>query len=527
MSTYVAPFDLKPFQVDLIAQALSQPALNLGADCGTGKTIMAVCAACMRLDDGQIDHVIIECEKDKLDEWTEDLRNFTRASVGVLKGGPEGRAKVIAELPQIILGVYESVRSEIAQFESVYERGRTRQKLMPGPLTKALIGKRVMLIMDEVSGKLGANRNSAMYEHHACMVRTLRKHGDLYLLPTTATPIDRDPEGWFNVARLLDPEAAGRVEDFESYHVDRNKEGKAVQFKCLVPEDCPPGVLSLKEKIGHLTVWKSKFEPDIVTLFPKVDPDSTYVVLDQRHQDFYEVVMEGRGEDPMWDQQMFGVARQIAGHPLSLVRSVESARQAKREIPQVAQMIVREVGEAGLAGLGAAKLDELVKTLRTDVAGAQTVIFTFYGQSILPLIAERLVAEGFEVVVNHGQLSVPQRRKARHAFRDGAQIFLSSDAGCRGINLPQAQWVINYELPLTHSKWWQRINRANRLDSPHPVTYVRDLVAKDTVEEGIVGLGLKRHAWADALTDDNEDGTNYLSADIRKQLMKISRARTV
>ena len=68
MSTYIAPFDLKPFQVDLIAQALSQPALNLGADCGTGKTIMAVVTACMRIDAGEIDHVLIECEKDKLDE---------------------------------------------------------------------------------------------------------------------------------------------------------------------------------------------------------------------------------------------------------------------------------------------------------------------------------------------------------------------------------------------------------------------------------------------------------------------------
>lgn len=525
MSTYIAPFDLKPFQVDLIAQALSQPALNLGADCGTGKTIMAVVTACMRLDAGEIDHVLIECEKDKLDEWQDDLAAYTTRSVGVLKGGPEGRAKVIAKLPEFILGVYESFRTEIAEYKPVVERGRTRQKLVPGPLTSALIGKRVLLIWDEASAKMGANRNSGMYENHALLVRTLRKAADLYMLPTTATPVDRDPEGWFNLARLLDPEAAGTVESFESYHVDRNKEGKAVQFKCLVPEDCPPGVTSLVEKIGHLTVWKSKFEPDIAEHFPKIDPDSHYVSLGLDHQEFYEIIMEGRGEDPMWDKQMFTVARLIAGHPLSLVRSIEAAKAEKRDLPQVAQMIVREVGEAGLAALGAAKLDKLVQVLREDVAGSQAVIFTFYGKAILPLIQDRLVAEGFEVVVNHGDLSVPQKRKARHAFRDGCQILLSSDAGCRGINLPAAQWVINYELPLTHSKWWQRINRANRLDSTHPVTYVRDLVAKNTVEEGIVSLGLKRHAWSDALTDDNEDGSNYLSAEIRKELMKISRAR--
>lgn len=525
--TYIAPFDLKPFQVDLVVQGLSQSSLCIGADCGAGKTAIGLCIACMLLDEGQIDHVLLECEKGKLDEWEQDLRTFTRASVGVLSGGPQKRLSVIKDPPQIILGVYETVRGEIAGREKIRVGGRERSKLVPGPLAQALAGKRVLLIWDEATAKLGADRGSAMYRHHELLLKHLRKTGSVRVMPTTATVVDRDPEGWFNLARLMDPPAAGRVEDFEAYHVGRDRYGKPLVFKCLTPEDCPPGVLSLQEKIGHLAVFKSKFDPDIAAYFPKIAPPiSTYVDLGQRHQEFYEIIAQTDDDhkgDWQWNRQLFGVLRQISGHPLALVRSVALARAEKRDFPQVASLIVREVGEAGLEALGAAKLDVLVERLKKDVRGAQALVFTFYGQSMLPLIEERLIKEGFEVVINHGGLSYPQRRRAMADFRDGAQIFLSSDAGCRGINLPEAQWVINYEMPLTHSKWWQRINRANRLDSHHPVTYVNDLIVRNTIEDGIVGLGLKRHAWSDKLTDDNEDGSNYLSADIRKRLMKISR----
>lgn len=528
--TYVAPFDLKPFQVDLVVQGLAQEALCIGADCGTGKTAIALCVACLLLDDGVIDHVLLECEKGKLDEWQNDLRTFTRTSVGVLSGGPPQRKAVIAALPQIILGTYESVRGEVAQNEKFWSGGRERTRLAPGPLTRALVGKRVLLIWDEATAKLGANRGSAMYKHHEVLLKNLRKTGTVRILPTTATVVDRDPEGWFNLARLMDPTSAGRVEDFEAYHVARDRYGKAIHFKCLTPEDCPPGVLSLQEKLGHLAVYKSKFDPDIAGLFPPVKVQSTYVDLGERHQEFYEVIAQTDDDhkgDWQWNRQLFGVLRQIAGHPLSLVRSVEMAKAEKREMPQVASLIVREVGEAGLEALGAAKLDLLVERLREDVVEAQTLVFTFYGQSMLPLIEERLIKEGFEVVVNHGALTYPQRRRAMADFHDGAQIFLSSDAGCRGINLPEALWVFNYEMPLTHSKWWQRINRANRLDSKWPVTHVNDLIVRNTIEDGIVGLGLKRHGWSDELTDDSEDGSNYLSADIRRRLMKVSRRQTV
>lgn len=529
MSLFKPTFELKPFQVDLVVKALSQPALVIGADPGTGKSIMAITVMCMLLEEGAIDHVLLECEKNKLAEWEADLKTFTRLQVGVLSGGPRQRARVIAQPPQVILGVYESVRSEIARVEKAWVSGRERTRLVPGPLTQALSGRRVLLVWDEASAKLGASRTSAMYKHHEILVKNLRKNGgSLRVLPTTATVVDRDPEGWFNLARLMDPVAAGRVEDFENYHVGRDKYGKAIVFKLLTPEDCPPGLLSLQEKLGHLAEFKSKFAPDIAPLFPEVKVQSQYVDLNDAQQSFYEVVAETDADhqgDYQWNRQLFVVLRQIAGHPLALVRSVEAARAEKREIPQVASLIVSEVGETGLAALGSTKLDVLVDRL-TALAGAQALVFTFFGQSLLPLIEERLVKEGFEVVVNHGGLSYPARRRAMADFKDGCQIFLSSDAGARGINLPQAQWVINYEMPLTHSKWWQRINRANRLDSTWPVTYVNDLIVRNTIEDGIVGLGLKRHAWSDELTDDSEDGSNYLSADIRRRLMRISRKQT-
>jgi ATP-dependent RNA helicase RhlE len=178
--------------------------------------------------------------------------------------------------------------------------------------------------------------------------------------------------------------------------------------------------------------------------------------------------------------------------------------------------------------MGSAKLDRLVEYLEPLVKGqgAQAVVFTFFGQSLLPILLNRLEDEGYEVAINHGKMSHGARDRAQATFREGqAQIFLSSDAGQRGINLPEASYVCHYDLPLTYAGYTQRSDRVHRIDSFHPSITVMSFIARDTVEAGISDLVMKRNAWSDRLIDgdvgDDDDG--FVSVAHRREILKAAR----
>jgi SNF2 family DNA or RNA helicase len=262
---------------------------------------------------------------------------------------------------------------------------------------------------------------------------------------------------------------------------------------------------------------KRKTDPDVIGYFPKQFEEFCHVDLDPRHQAFYEDVQDVfRDADPLTEQNLYVVYRQIAGHTCSLLGS-----QSK-----VAKAIVSEVGRGGLEALGAAKLDRLVRRLQIKVKrqSGQAVVFTFFGQSILPLIRDRLEDEGFSVAINHGQMTETARDRAQAMFRAGqVEVFLTSDAGSRGINLPEANYVCQYEVPPTYANYVQRMNRIHRIDSVHKEVTCESLITMNTVEEGLADLVIRRNKWSEVLLDDEDAGEEFFTAADRKSLIKISR----
>jgi superfamily II DNA/RNA helicase len=181
--------------------------------------------------------------------------------------------------------------------------------------------------------------------------------------------------------------------------------------------------------------------------------------------------------------------------------------------------------------MGSAKEEAMVEWAK-ELGGDQGVVFTFYGQSVLPLLHTRLLAEGFTVSVNHGQMSREERAESQRAFKAGeTQIFLSSDAGARGLNLGCGSALLHYELPLLYSTFVQRSDRIHRIDSIHESVTVSALIAKDTVEVALADLLLKRNGWSDAVLEDDayvedaDPGEAFLSAQMRKALWDSARRR--
>jgi SNF2 family DNA or RNA helicase len=324
------------------------------------------------------------------------------------------------------------------------------------------------------------------------------------------------------MGRLLIP-GIMNVDRFEVEHVSgKDLWGNFSKFKNIGEEDhVDPSVVTLKDKLAPVIQIKRKTDPDVRDFFPRQVEEYRYVNQHPQEKHFYEAVEEAldgyiQRTEQGGDLSAYMVLRQIAGHPSAILHSQG----------EMAKMVVEEVGEAGIRAIPCAKLGNTLSYLEPLVKGqgAQAVLFTFFGQSVLPILEQALMAEGYRVVVNHGGMTQPQRERSRQAFGNReADIFLTSDAGSRGINLKTAEYVVNYELPLTHANYIQRINRTHRIDSEHPSVTCQSFITYETVEEGIVTLNQNRNEWSDYLFGDDDTGAERLTAADRKMLRRIAR----
>jgi len=515
---------LIPFQEEGIVKSYfllegDWKAADVQYDMGLGKSVISMALAGLLFEDDLIDHVLVVAESNKVRDWAEDdFPAWTALDVVRYAGTKEKRAKIRESLPQVLVMTYETGRNDIAVFKHA-RKNQGHAITGPGPLAEALKDKRVLVIFDEVT-KLKGRTSRTHLAWNYLVNRWLRKRrkSTALVVGLTGTKIESSPEDHYNVNRILVPQMSPTVADFEAAYVgERNDYDKIVAWKNLTPEDCEPGVVPLSELYSAITLRKRKTDPDVIGWFPaKVENPSQFIALTPKQREFYEDVIAALDADEDTDvNSALTLLRQIAGGPMALTRSQG----------MMAKTIVRAVGERTLASLGSAKEDAMVNWLR-EAGDQQAVIFTFFGQSILPLLHDRLRAEGFDVVINHGQMDTADRQAAQRTFKAGqAQVFLSSDAGARGLNLGVGSALLHYELPLTYATYSQRSDRIHRADSVHPSVTVDSLLAADTVEEPVLDLVMKRNHWSDQVLDHGGHSEEAITASMREALWNHARRK--
>lgn len=525
---------LYPFQEEAVARAYWQSteaddrALLVVYDMGTGKSPISIYTAAMMVEDGMLDHILVVAEANKVEDWSGvDFPKFSTLDVGKYEGTPTKRQKILDEgPPQVMVMTYELGRQDLVR----WKKAKSTAIQGPGPLSTYLEGKRVLIIFDECTKiKTGNTRLTVAWDY--LINRRLRKDptAQVAVLGLTGTPVEKSPEDHFRICRLLAPRLSQTVEEFKRDHVDAyDLYGNATRFKNLSPSNAQPGVVPLSERFSSIIIRKRKTDPDVMENFPsKIDNPPRFIPLLPRQRDFYEqlretlmdVAMEENPDRP--DPSVITILRQVAIAPEALLRSKG----------KMAQEVVRIIGEKGLRDLGSAKFEEMSRWL-SEIGDQQGVVFTFFGQSVLPLAHERIRRAGISVVVNHGQMNPADRQRSQDAFRAGdAQIFLSSDAGARGLNLGVGSALLHLELPVTYAKYVQRSDRIHRVDSQHPSVTIDSLVARGTVEETMATTVLDRHAWAEEVVDgkviDGEEAEDQgiVSASMMRMMWAEERRR--
>ena len=108
--------------------------------------------------------------------------------------------------------------------------------------------------------------------------------------------------------------------------------------------------------------------------------------------------------------------------------------------------------------------------------------------------------EGYRLRCIDGSTPLEERQREIDAFQsgDGDVFLISLKAGGVGLNLTAASYVFHLD------PWWnpavedQATDRAHRIGQTRPVTVYR-LIARDTVEEGIVQLHKAKRTLVDEL----------------------------
>jgi helicase-like protein/type III restriction/modification enzyme restriction subunit len=515
-----SPLPMAPYQLDGVVEGYARMDQVGGAllamETGTGKTAVSLMTAALLLEAGEVERVVLVVEASKALDWAEDdVPRFTDLSVGLYQGGR--RAELLGAPPQVLVTSYETARAD-----SVTEASGTRRTESFGPLADYMAAGRTLVVYDE-AGKM-SNRASAVYRINDKMLGRLRRldgpgRRHLRVLLLTATTMGTSPEGHFNLARLLSRELAGTVEGFQRDHVagyDQWDSTTPVSFKNLSAADPAreAGVMPLADKLRPLVWRKRKTDPDVAPYFPVMDERRpTFVEPTQLHRDLMTAVYRHFEQEEGEDGPLHTMMRQLVDYPEAIL-SADGA---------LAREVVRIVGDEGLRRVRSTKADRMLDWARR-LGGAQGICFTFYGETVLPLLARDLRDAGVSCSTFAGTASMTARarQRAKHEFTSGGtQVFLTSDAGAQGLNLGCASALLHYEPPTTWRSFVQRSNRLSRFDSPHDRVTVETLVMRATrdvraYEQMVERSGYDEHLLDDDLMVEGADWNGRVSSAVRR-----------
>jgi superfamily II DNA/RNA helicase len=107
---------------------------------------------------------------------------------------------------------------------------------------------------------------------------------------------------------------------------------------------------------------------------------------------------------------------------------------------------------------------ETLLDLYSIISTSQAIIFANTIKKV-DWLKENLEKNNFEIAYIHGKMTAKEREDTVKEFRDGrTRILLTTDLLARGIDIPQVNLVINYDLPPNKETYIHRIGRCGRFD---------------------------------------------------------------
>jgi SNF2 family DNA or RNA helicase len=488
---------LYPFQEESKDRMVDRGQMLLAMVMGAGKTPTTLAAVETLIDNEEVNKVLVVVPSSLKYQWLREIKKFTDSTAVVIDGTPKQRetlwrtavrCKYIIVNPEVLLN---------------------DEKFVTALRANAIVIDEATIIKSP-----SAKRSK--------MLKKLGKKFP-YRFALTGQPIENKPEELFSIMEFVDPTVLGRFDVFDRTFIVRNHFGAPVRYRNLQ---------SLNKSLTDAMVRKTR--ADIADQLPQVINQVVPVAFDNGGASAYEkisadlineiqkaITSHGKGFD-LWAHYNGGggndaqgqimarltVLRMLCDNPQLVMDSATAYDDPSQSTAgsQYASNIVK----AGWVPTSAKapKLDAVLSYI-TDVLNEdpnnKVVLFSFFKKN-LRLIQD--ATKGLtESVLFMGGMGADERDRAKTKFQtdSNVRLFLSSDAGGYGVDLPQANYLISYDLPWSAGKLDQRDARIIRLSSTHPHVTITSFVMKGSIEERQYEMLMQKRGINEAFLDKGYD----------------------
>lgn len=355
-------------------------------------------------------------------------------------------------------------------------------------------------------------------------VKFLAKRTDVKFA-LTGQPIENRPEELFSIMEFVDPEVLGDFKRFDQAFIVRNKWGAPARYRNLD---------KLNERMADVMYRKSR--ADVADQFPRVNTAIRPFYLSREEAAIYTAVSDhvlqlltdataqfgtsfnlaahyGAEVDPMADQMrgdiMSGIMllRQIADDPNLAIESADNFDSGKGTGSKLASEL-RAQGLFAKVPKVSTKREmfiELLEQALSEDDDAKVVAFSTF-KGLLRSIAEDTKSITRSTSLT-GDMNAKERDLSIQKFKQdpNTRLFLSSDAGGYGVDLPNANHLVSLDLPWSTGSYEQREARIIRISSEFEQVFITMLLAQGSIDmrmqEMIDQKGGIAEAWLDGKSD--------------------------
>ena len=490
---------LREYQEEAVERMVDRGQMLLGMVMGAGKTPTALAAIeeLHALDD--VERCLVVVPASLKYQWRDEIKKFTDAKATIIDGAK-------AKRPQ---QWKDSLRSRY---------------VIVNPETLAndvkLIGPIQAIVVDEAT---------IIKSRTAKRSRLLKKVGKTvpFRYALTGQPIENRPEELFSIMEFVDKDVLGDFKSYDHTFIVRDHWGKPLRYRNLdkmfkAMQECM--VRKTREDIADQL-------PDIIHQVIPVEFDAKgaslyrHITADLLNQ-IATAVKHGSGSFNLWAHYndpagkeaqgqimaRLTVLRMLCDNPLLVSRS---ATNHDDPTTKAGSQYAADIVKAGrMDGVTATpKLDAVLSYIEEVLDEDPTnkvVLFSFFKDNL------RLIQEATKHLTNSvlfmGGMTADEKDKAKQRFSTdpNTRLFLSSDAGGYGVDLPMANYLISYDLPWSSGKLEQREARIIRLSSEFPHVTIATFVMAGSIEErqyAMLQEKLKTNeAFIDGKHQDQEGG---------------------
>ena len=484
---------LYDFQDKAVGRMLDRGSFLLAFIMGLGKTPTTIAAIEELIDSGEVKTVLIVALASIKLQWKDQIEKFTDGALVKVIDGPKPART--AQYRAVKRGDVEYV---IMNYEQVVNDWDIVRHL-----------RFDVIVCDEITAIKSA---SSQRTQHLQRLGKLNKGA--YRFGLTGQPIENRPEELFTIMRWVDDSVLGPENIFDKTFVKRNSKGQVLLYKNL------PLLKSLME-----SAMERKTRHDVKDQLPAIIESSYLIDLDRQALSLYKKIAREIidlikstptfGAFNVFDHYAGVNTNAAQGQVMARISALRMLCDDPRLLSYSAEAfddpdtILGSQYAAGLKKAGlldglkhSPKLDvtlERMNEILDESPENKIVLFSFY-KPMLGLIADHLKCD-YALYTGDIPLKVRHEELKRFQTDPTCRVFLSSDAGGVGVDIPQANYLLSYDLPWSAGKWEQRISRIIRISSLFPEITLYSMLIRGSIEERMYDMLVAKSAIASAWLD--------------------------